>query len=74
MIPEIHGNGRHLDRPTGAPQILQYEMLNYLISLLHAVKKIVVKVLDCLLVGALCPVLRPCASLPAKVVTLWLPP
>ena len=53
---------------------LQYEMLNYLISLLHAVKKIVVKVLDCLLVGALCPVLRPCASLPAKVVTLWLPP
>ena len=73
MTPEIHA-GNSVTHDLGRGTKLQYELLNYLISLLHAVKKIVVKVLDCLLVGALCPVLRPCASLPAKVVTLWLPP
>jgi len=73
MTPEIHA-GNNVTHDLGRGSKLQYELLNYLISLLHAVKKIVVKVLDCLLVGALCPVLRPCASLPAKVVTLWLPP
>lgn len=47
---------------------------NCLISLLLAVKKIVVKVLGFLLAGALCHAVHPCASLPAKVAAPQLPP
>ena len=63
MTPEIHA-GNNVTHDLGRGSKLQYELLNYLISLLLAVKKIVVKVFGYLLDGALCSAVRPCSRLP----------